>query len=85
MAEKSDIFEDLKSVVGCVYISDMRHEPFAGAARAAVFALRLEKYRLKQLEDLSEYLYGEKTEFASYETAKSFFGNDISIEESKEG
>ena len=67
-----DLFEDLQSLLGCAYISDIRYSLFQG--RALMKIVNLEQYPLTALEDAAEYLFGEKQEFADYRAAKQFFG-----------
>ena len=66
-----DFFEDLKYMLGCEYISDIR---FAhGQIRALLGKMKLEQYSLTSLEDAVEYLFKEKIKFADYKSAKDFF------------
>lgn len=66
-----DLFEDLRNLLGCDYVSDIR---FAlGRGRALMAVLNLELYPLDALEDAAAYLFGEKPEFADYPAARRFF------------
>lgn len=58
LEEKSeqDLFERMKSCIGCTYISDLpryRYEIWEKMKR-----MKLEKYPLKQLDDFCEYVFG---------------------------
>lgn len=58
LEEKSeqDLFERMKSCIGCTYISDLpryRYEIWEKMKR-----MELEKYPLKQLDDFCEYVFG---------------------------
>ncbi len=69
---KMDIFEDLKSLFGCKYISDMTGRDNR-AARKLVKVLNLKRYPLSQLRNLYQYLHDRKCEFADYSEAKQAF------------
>ena len=71
MAE--DIFEKLRELAGCEFISDLRTGGNRTKARRLVKKLKLERYELRSLSDLAEYLYGKKPEFETCEQAKAFF------------
>lgn len=70
---KEDIFEDLKTKVGCEYISDLKTEFFRERAKALVAALELEAYPLHTLSDMAGYLYDVEIVFSSAGQARSFF------------
>lgn len=59
VSDLSDLFEFLKYILGCTYISDLRIEPYNIKAKLILNQLNLEKYSSKQLKDVFEYIYGE--------------------------
>ena len=65
-----DIFEKLKKAVGCTYISDMRTEPYCSKAKSLLKEMGIDDYSLKELNDISFYLYG--MQFADIEQAVCF-------------
>lgn len=71
--EKRDIFEDLKKLVQCEYISDLRLEPYLMAAKRIMVGLDLLCYPLETLENMAEYLFDQHPCFADYEQAEVFF------------
>ena len=66
--EEEDIFEDIKQILGCEYISDIVVK-YKSVARRLVNAMNLNSYPICQLNDLYEYLYGEKRDFFDYDVA----------------
>lgn len=71
-----DIFEELRKILGCTYISDLRYAPYRREAIGSVSLLNLEDYPTEQLSDLSEYLTDKKVSFETTEQAIKYF-NDI--------
>lgn len=67
-----DIFEDLKELLGCEYISDMTGRDNR-AAKKVVKGMDLKQYPLSQICDLYFYLYNRKPEFADYSDAEHAF------------
>ena len=57
--KKSDLFEFLKYILGCTYISDLRTEPYNTKARLILKFLNPKKYSKIQIKDAFEYLYGK--------------------------
>lgn len=57
---KTDLFEAVQKRIGCAYISDLRAEKHADAAKAALCKMNLSKYRITELRDMAKYLYGEQ-------------------------
>ena len=51
-----DIFEDLRSIVRCDDISDLRFEPFNTQAKLMFFELDLNKYSKKDILEIIKYL-----------------------------
>ena len=72
MADR-DLFEELKRVVRCEYISDLRYSPWREQAKKAIAAMDLSEFSLFALNDAAEYLYGEKPAFASSADAQEYF------------
>lgn len=54
-----DIFEKLRTRVGCEYISDLRFCPYLEIAKKEVKNLNLSEFSEKELKDLVNYLYPE--------------------------
>lgn len=54
-----DVFEKLKSAIGCDYISDLRFEPHNAKAKELLKAMRIETCSIAELNDLADYLYGQ--------------------------
>lgn len=71
--EKRDIFGDLKKLVQCEYISDLRVEPYVMAAKRIMAELDLSHYPLEAIENVAEYLFDQHPCFADYEQAEAFF------------
>lgn len=65
---EEDIFEDIKQILGCEYISDIACK-YKEVTRRLVNAMNLDSYPISQLNDLYEYLYGEKRDFLDYDVA----------------
>ena len=68
-----DLFEELKRIVRCDYISDLRYSPWREQARKAIAAMDLSEFSLFAINDAAEYLYGEKPAFASSADAQEYF------------
>ena len=65
-----DIFEKLRKSLGCTYISDMRTEPYCSDAKALLKTIDIEELSLRELNDISNYLYGKQ--FANKEMVIDF-------------
>ena len=70
--KEPDIFEDLRDLIGCEYISDLTAR-YNKDARRIAGTMNLERYPLSQLNDLYEYLYGEKKNFPDSRAANKAF------------
>ena len=68
-----DLFEEVKTTVGCDYISDLRFEPYNSHAKKLMSVCDIDGLPLHTLSDLASYLYNEKQIFQSMEEAKHFF------------
>ena len=66
-----DIFEKIKDVLGCEYISDLRFGACCSRAKNIIKDLDLDVYSSAELNDLVFYLYGE-TQFKSKEEVIRF-------------
>lgn len=71
--ENRDLFEELKRIVRCEYISDLRYDPWTKKARKAIADMDLRGYSLFTLGDAAEYLYSEKMTFVSCDAAQEYF------------
>ena len=71
--ENRDLFEELKWIVRCAYISDLRYSPWLDQARQVIAAMDLREFSLFALNDAAEYLYGETLDFASNADAQVYF------------
>lgn len=72
--KEPDIFEDLRDLIGCEYISDLTAR-YNKDARRVAGTMSLERYPVSQLNDLYEYLYGEKKIFPDIRAASEAFAN----------
>ncbi len=52
----SDLFEFLKYILGCTYISDLKIEPYNTKAKLILNDLNLDKYSSNQIYDVFEYI-----------------------------
>lgn len=68
--QNSDIFTDLKKLMSCNYISDIRIGKNRRKASKILKTLNLENYTLLQLSDLYNYLYNKEAAFTDYVAAK---------------
>lgn len=73
MTGTKDLFEMLKDLCGCGYISDLRYEPYLTTARSHMQTICLKPFSLFQLSDMAEYLYEHKPSFADRQEAADFF------------
>lgn len=62
-----DLFEEIREALGCEYISDIRIGTALRDARRIVAQKDLTAYSVRELADISEYLYGKEM----YEAEKS--------------
>ena len=68
-----DLFEDLKSQLGCRFVSDLRFEPYSSKAKLLLSEMDLSKYTLSELRDAAWYFYQHQMPFASINDAIYFF------------
>ena len=62
MDDKLDLFEFLKYVLDCDYISDLRTEPYNNRARLILDRLDLTSYSQHVIKDITEYINNKKGE-----------------------
>ncbi len=61
-----DLFEDVKAMCGCDYISDIAEgRQYNRRARDCISFMRLEDYDLRELTDMYQYLTGEAILFGT--------------------
>ncbi len=72
-----DMFEYLRKMLGCEYISDLRYEPYKTRAQRLLATVPLEGYPLEVLSDLAEYLYGSKNRFETIPQAIAFYKEQV--------
>jgi hypothetical protein len=68
-----DVFEQLKEIIGCDYISDLKIWPYNKKAKKKVNILPLNECTLFELNDLANYIYGNVRPFENREQALIFF------------
>lgn len=73
MMQKEDLFEKLWKMVGCDFMSDMKFAPYNRVAKILLRDIKLTDYTLKELSDMTEYLYKTKIQFHDYSEANDFF------------
>lgn len=71
-----ELLEKLRKRVGCLYISDLRYEPYKLLAKQELQALNLQEYTLRELTDAAQYLYEANAHLESYAEAAQFFAPD---------
>ena len=74
-----DLFEEIKTTIGCDYISDLHFEPYNSYAKKLMSVYDIYGFPLDALSDMSLYLYGEKQIFQSIEDAKLFFAQPLKM------
>ena len=70
-----DLFEELKSRIGCQYISDLRFGTDNELAKSMMGKINVADYSLSELNDMAEYLYQKTVNFETFEEATKFFSN----------
>ena len=55
-----DLFEDIRAMLGCEYISDIVSSIYIDRARKLMETIDLTKYSERDIADMEEYLYGKK-------------------------
>ncbi len=72
MVNTVDLFEDVRSALGCLYISDIKSKTYIKQAKVYLKTMDLDECPLSQLVDMSEYLYGDKQTFADIESTITY-------------
>ena len=54
---ESDLFDFLKYILSCTYISDLKFDPYKNKVKLILKQLNLKKYSSKQVDDMFEYIY----------------------------
>jgi hypothetical protein len=75
MEANMDLFEELKSRIGCQYISDLRFGTDNELAKSIMRKIDVADYSLSELNDMAEYLYQKTVNFETFEEATKFFSN----------
>ena len=70
-----DLFEELKSRIGCQYISDLRFGTDNELAKSIMRKIDVADYSLSELNDMAEYLYQNTVYFETLEEAAKVFSN----------
>lgn len=52
-----DLFELLKYILDCEYISDLKIEPYNTKAKLILSFINLKKFSLNQIKDIFEYIH----------------------------
>lgn len=68
-----DLFEDVRDSIGCMYISDMKLPAYREKAIRRMASVDLSHYSIADLEDMAEYLCGQKFDFDTREKAHEHF------------
>lgn len=69
---KKNLFEVLKDIIGCTYISDLMLEPYKPQVPIVLQSLGLTDFSLNEFSDLSEYFFSDKQDFTDYEQVSAF-------------
>ncbi len=69
----TDLFEVVKMKTGCLNISDMRSGVWNSEAIRIMRRQELTSYPLSVLEDMADYLFGEKINFTDHSAAHDYF------------
>lgn len=56
MNDCTDLFELLKNLVCCTYISDLRTDPYNAKAQLLLNSLDLDRYSTRQVKDVCKYI-----------------------------
>lgn len=72
---EKDLFEELVDKLGCMYISDLTVDPYNQAAKKLMAKTNCQQYSISTLNDMANYLYGDKHCFETMTQAQHFFCN----------
>ena len=67
------IFEKLKEMTGCENILDIKFKPNISRVLNALCEIKLSDYPVSELQELAEYIYGEKQKFECAYDAECYF------------
>ncbi len=70
---RRDLFEDIRTMLGLDYVSDIRFEPNTRRAIAALQMADLSRYSLAELSDMAQYVGGSEAHFADHAGAAAYF------------
>ena len=73
MENDFDLFEDMKAILMCQYVSDFKTPRYLAHARYVLKHMDLKKYPIDQLSDMARYLYDHDKTFQSSDEAAVFF------------
>ena len=71
---KEDLLEDIRTIIGCAFISDLRYEPFNDRAKKLISIIDLEAYPFADITDAVAYLFFSEGIFESIQQIKEFIG-----------
>lgn len=60
MDNELDLFDFLKHILDCTYISDLKYSHYNDKAKMLLKQLNLKNYSLNQIDDALEYIYNKK-------------------------
>lgn len=72
-----DLFEDLRALLGCEFISDLKFLPWNDQALRLTSRMKLTRYSLHALSDLYHYLTGKHVSFDDHEQARQCFHGEV--------
>lgn len=71
-----DLLEDVRTVIGCEFITDLRYEPFNDRARKLMAVIDLELYPFPDVLDAVSYLFFSERHFEGIQQVKEFIRQD---------
>ena len=70
-----DLFEKIKDLLGCEYISDIRNDRWRNTTKNIIAKIDLSSYSALELADMAEYLYGVDMYGSDKDTVINFLKN----------
>lgn len=70
-----DLFEKIKDLLGCEYISDIRNDRLRNTTKNIIAEIDLSSYSALELADMAEYLYGVDMYGSDKDTVINFLKN----------
>lgn len=67
------IFEKVQEMIGCECLSDIKFKPYIKKTLNALCDIKLADYPISELEELAEYIFGDKQTFECAYDAECFF------------